>query len=80
MLKIFLFLSLCFCSTLMADSPPAPEPENLQAGRYQMIKGEGIHLYLLDTATGYVWKSKAKSNWLEPDSWELQITTPPEQP
>ncbi len=83
MFKKFLFLSLCFFSSLMAQSAPTTpdtEQENLQIGRYQMVISRGATLYLLDTATGYVWRSTNENTWLTDDSWELIIATPPKQP
>lgn len=82
MFKKFIFLSLCFFSPLMAQSTPTTidiEQENLQIGRYQMVISRSATLYLLDTTTGFVWKSTNENTWLTHDSWELLIATPPKQ-
>lgn len=86
MFKNLLFLSLCAFSSIVAVETPALKGENLQVGRYQLVYGKSKDaysledLFLLDTATGYVWHSKAKANWCTDDVWELQIATPPEHP
>ncbi len=83
MIKKFLFVTLCSITPLLAYDAHS-EKDNLQIGRYQMVSAipnSGIiHLYLLDTATGYVWKSTTKKNWVDHDYWQLQISTPPQQP
>lgn len=64
MIKKFLFVTLCSITPLLAYDAHS-EKDNLQIGRYQMVSavpsgGSIIQLYLLDTATGYVWKSTKK--------------------
>lgn len=77
MFKKLLVLSVAFLSPLLANAAVIPQ-ENPQIGRYQMVSAvpaEGqIRLYLLDTVTGQVWKSKSKYNWTgDHDTWESQI-------
>jgi len=81
MLNKLLFISSCGFSPLLAAIPEAQE--QLQIGRYQMVginTGTSIQLYLLDTATGNLWKSAKENNWVDHDIWKLQIATPPVQP
>ncbi len=80
MFKKLLVLSLASLSPLLAHASTMP-PENPQIGRYQLVSAtphEGsvkIQLYLLDTVTGQVWKSKSKYIWTgEHDSWEPIIS------
>jgi hypothetical protein len=85
MFKKFFILSLCFVSPLLAhaDDISMPQQENLPIGRYQIcgVNHNGsVKLYLLDTATGLVWRSVTKSNWVEHDHWQLQIANSPVYP
>jgi hypothetical protein len=76
-LLILSFLPLFAFSQSYSSYPPSYQ-ENLQVGRFQMVgvtTDTKIQLYLLDTATGYVWKSVRKNNWVDHDHWELQIRT-----
>lgn len=61
MFKKLLCFSLCLSLPLLGESHPIPQGENAQIGRYQMAAMPGA-LYLLDTATGLVWKSTNKKN------------------
>lgn len=82
MFRKLLFLSLCLSSPLLGQNHSIPQGESMQIGRYQMTAVTDIHgvlkFYLLDTATGRVWKSITKNNWLEHDAWEPQIITSPD--
>lgn len=78
-MKYIITTALCLRSfNLLAADQGAP-----QVGRYQMVgvslNNDAIQLYLLDTATGLVWKSARKNNWVEHDCWQLQIATEPKQ-
>ena len=77
MLKKLCMLGL-FVSSIAFAASPVNERENLQIGRYQMA-GVMNQLYLLDTATGQVWRSTTDKYFSgEPDNWTLQIVNPPE--
>lgn len=79
MFKKLFVLSLAVLSPLVAHAAVAPSGDS-QTGRYQMVSavplegGTKIQLYLLDTMTGQVWKSKSKYNWTgDHDTWEPLI-------
>jgi hypothetical protein len=77
MVNKFFFIFLCSFLPILADDGSNVSNKNLQVGRYQMVgttqHNSGVRLYLLDTATGCVWRSTNKNNWVEHDSWQLQI-------
>lgn len=85
MLKKILAASLVCLSPLSAETLLEEAP---QIGRYQMVVTSAayngttaaLQLYLLDTATGHVWKSGLKKNWTEHDAWIPQITQSPQYP
>ena len=86
MLKKFLVATLFCVGVLGAITPEDPVP---QVGRYQMVvsthQGGGGYTvktqhYLLDTATGHMWKSGLKNNWVDHDAWIPQITESPQYP
>ncbi|MFA6916800.1 MAG: hypothetical protein WC222_10425 [Parachlamydiales bacterium] len=79
--KTCLFLLLTCASFPIYAGVTINKAEEKQVGRYQIIvKGDEPRFYLLDTATGQVWKSRAKNNWLMPDAWEIFIDSSPEYP
>ena len=75
MFKKTLIIATCICGSLLAEEE--------QIGRYQMTAAThatgNTVLYLLDTATGKVWRSINVNNWVEHDTWSLQIKNPPPQ-
>lgn len=75
------FLTLVLCTFLPAMAiTAAQDPTTSQIGRYQMVAHEAngnVNLWLVDTATGYVWRSDRKNSWVLHDTWVLQIATPP---
>ncbi len=79
MFKKLFCLSVCLSLPLLGENHSIPKEENMQIGRYQMVgvacKGGGQQLYLLDTATGCVWRSTAKNSWIQHDAWEPLIVT-----
>lgn len=80
MMYKFLLVLMLSSFSLYADKP-AIDGENFQLGRYQMIRSESnTHLYLLDTATGQVWKSTQNSNGVSAFSWNLIISGFPTYP
>lgn len=78
MLKKLLIFGVCiFGNSLFAL-------ENLPVGRYQMTAfkfdaNSKVELYLLDTATGLVWKADTKT-WISDQSWCPVITEQPKTP
>ncbi len=58
MFNAICFLLLC-TAPLMAESVSEAA---VQTGRYQLVANNGI-LYLLDTATGEVWKESYWDGW-----------------
>lgn len=84
MLKKLILLSICLCSSAVAMDAEMPIlKENLPIGRYKLVPvvtsaGTSIFhdFYLVDTATGDVYKSAAKESWLIHDGWDLRIAGP----
>lgn len=73
MLKKIVALSL-ICAPLLGNASEITEP---QVGRFQMVAGskhpQHTELYVLDTATGHVWKSSF-SKWDATATWVPLIT------
>lgn len=75
MSKKILFLFLTFFPLFSYGLDGVPQ-ENSQIGRYQIVShGKYDILFLLDTTTGHVWRSKSRNGELFSwdDTWVLQI-------
>lgn len=73
MSKKLLFLS-CLFAPLFSYGTDVPLEKNTEIGRYQMVSHNSGRLYLLDTATGQVWRSENMQDWFYYDTWIPQIT------
>lgn len=53
--KIFLCFALCFCLTSLSTLESTSAVKEEKIGKFQLCATNGL-LYILDTATGEVWK------------------------
>ncbi len=73
MSKKIVFLFCLFAPLFSYAAEIAPQKK--EVGRYQMVSHDTGHLYLLDTATGQVWRSETMQDWYYHDTWVPQITS-----
>lgn len=81
MYKKLLLLTVTMMSFFSINYADLKNPviEQHEIGRYQMTHHPDGYLFMLDTSTGQVWRSKLKKNWVYHDEWTLQIPDSPTQ-